>query len=123
MYHTVFLDVINLVLQQESSVYTYSGTELDTRNNLNMITEEKLLELSVSAAEVAGQMALRLVHDHILTLDVDEYTRIIRKNMIKIMHKIKNVRVSFSSVKCFSMTRSKMFLTMLFLFLGRITQF
>lgn len=80
------------VLLQESSVYKYSGTALDTRENLDVVTEGKLLDVSVSVAQVAGQMALQLVHDHILSLDVDEYTRIIRKNMMKIVKEIRRVR-------------------------------
>lgn len=95
------------VLLQESSVYTYSGTELDTRENLNLVTEGKMLDVSVSAAQMAGQMALRLVHDHILNLDVSEYTHVIRKNMIMIMREISRVRLSFSSIKPVFMTRSK----------------
>lgn len=89
----VLLDILILmsVLLQESSVYKYSGTSLDTRSSLNQITEGKLLNVTVSAAQVAGQMALRLVHDHILNLDVNEYTRIIRMNMVKIRNEIKNV--------------------------------
>lgn len=72
------------VLLQESSDYQYSGTPLDTRENLNSATEGNLLSVSVSAARVAGQMALRLIHDHILNLDVNEYTRVFRKNVFRI---------------------------------------
>ncbi|MCI4391647.1 hypothetical protein PGIGA_G00137020 [Pangasianodon gigas] len=78
-------------VSDSSSGYKYSGTALDTRENLNVATEWKLLGVSVSAAQVAGQMALRLVHDHILNLDVDEYTRVIRRNMIRIVKEIKRV--------------------------------
>ncbi|KAF4075617.1 hypothetical protein AMELA_G00220850 [Ameiurus melas] len=69
----------------------FSGTDLDTRENLDAATKQKLLEVCVSAAQFAGQMTLRLVHDHILNLDVDEYTRIIRKNMRGIGKQIKQV--------------------------------
>lgn len=90
-------------LLQESSDYRYSGTPLDTRENLNTATEGNLLPISVSAAEVAGQMALRLVHDHILNLDVEEYTRVFRKNVYKITKDIKRVRFFFNSLyKMFS---------------------
>lgn len=83
------------LLLQVSSDYKYFGTVLDTRDNLNTATEGKLLDVCVSAAQVAGQMALQLVHDQILSLDVDEYTRVIRKNVVKINSEIK--RVGFSS--------------------------
>lgn len=79
------------VLLQESSDYQYSGTPLDTRENLNSTTEGNLLSVSVSAAQVAGQMALRLIHDHILNLDVNEYTRVFRKNVFRITKELKHV--------------------------------
>ncbi|KAB5533322.1 hypothetical protein PHYPO_G00130410 [Pangasianodon hypophthalmus] len=78
-------------VSDSSSGYKYSGTALDTREKLNLATEWKLPDVSVSAGLVAGQMALRLVHDHILNLDVDEYTRVIKKNMNRIIKEIKRV--------------------------------
>lgn len=67
------------------------GTDLDTRENLHLTTDSKLLDVCMSAAHMAGQMALRLVHDHILNLDVGEYTRIFMKNLKKISDDIKHV--------------------------------
>lgn len=40
-----------------------------------------MVELSLLAAQVAGQMALRLVHDHILKLDVTKYSSVINKHV------------------------------------------
>ncbi|KAF5889123.1 transferrin receptor protein 1-like, partial [Clarias magur] len=71
--------------------YEYSGTPLDNRQKLDEATDGKLLDVCVSAAQVAGQMALRLVHDHILNLDVNEYTRTIRKNTFRLLKEIHNV--------------------------------
>uniref|UniRef100_A0AAR2KBT0 Transferrin receptor protein 1 n=1 Tax=Pygocentrus nattereri TaxID=42514 RepID=A0AAR2KBT0_PYGNA len=64
--------------------YGYFGTPLDNKANLEIATEQRLGDFCVSAAQVAGQMALRLVHDHILRLDVTSYTRFIRKHMVMI---------------------------------------
>ncbi|TUX35876.1 Mitogen-activated protein kinase kinase kinase 15 [Bagarius yarrelli] len=71
--------------------YKNFGTVLDTRENLNMATGMKLLDVCMSAAQMAGQMTLRLVHNHILSLDVDEYKRVIRMNMKKISDEIKKI--------------------------------
>lgn len=40
-----------------------------------------MVELSLLAAQVAGQMALRLVHDHILKLDITKYSSVINKQV------------------------------------------
>ncbi|KAM9436897.1 transferrin receptor 1b isoform 2-T2 [Clarias gariepinus] len=78
-------------VSDSASDYKYSGTPLDIREKLNEATDGKLLDVCVSAAQVAGQMALRLVHDHILNLDVNEYTRIIRKNAVRLLKEIHTV--------------------------------
>ncbi|XP_058232511.1 transferrin receptor 1b [Hemibagrus wyckioides] len=75
-----------------ASDYPYFGTSLDTRKSLYQATEGKLLDVAVSAAQMAGQMALRLVHDHILNLDVSEYKRVLMKNINKITGQIRNVK-------------------------------
>lgn len=71
-------------VSETSTDYKYYGTALDNKVNLDIATEQKLGEFCVSAAQVAGQMALRLVHDHILKLDVTSYTRLIRKHVSRI---------------------------------------
>ncbi|GAA6086083.1 transferrin receptor 1b [Tachysurus ichikawai] len=89
------------VSDSETSDYKYFGTFLDTRESLNQATEGKLLNVCVSAAQMAGQMALRLVHDHILNLDVSEYNKVIMNNVLKITKEIRNVEalgVNSSSV-------------------------
>lgn len=75
--------------------YPYFGTSLDTKESLYQATGGKLLDVAASAAQMAGQMALRLVHDHILDLDVSEYNRVFMKNINKITGQIRNVRFSF----------------------------
>lgn len=58
---------------QEGDEYSFLGTTQDTLANLKMKTD-KLYPLMRTAAEVAGQIALRLTHDHELFLDFDRYS-------------------------------------------------
>lgn len=76
--------------------YKYFGTEMDTKERLDIVTGQKVVELSVLAAQVAGQMALRLVHDHTLRLDVTKYGDMIEshvKNIINHVNVLKNEKV------------------------------
>ncbi|CAB1317912.1 unnamed protein product, partial [Coregonus sp. 'balchen'] len=50
--------------------YPYFGTLQDTREKLYGATSNQAAKLAVSAGEFAGKMALRLVHDHLLRLDM-----------------------------------------------------
>ncbi|XP_065114458.1 transferrin receptor 1b [Paramisgurnus dabryanus] len=61
--------------------YKYFGTALDDEDHLKTTTGQKLGEVSMAAAQVAGQIALRLVHDHILKLDVTKYGEEIGKRV------------------------------------------
>ncbi|KAL6462691.1 hypothetical protein MHYP_G00291130 [Metynnis hypsauchen] len=72
--------------------YGYFGTTLDNKANLDIATEQRLGDFCVSAAQVAGQMALRLVHDHILRLDVTSYTRTIRKHVVVINSRVNQLK-------------------------------
>ncbi|XP_036414252.1 transferrin receptor 1b [Colossoma macropomum] len=72
--------------------YGYFGTALDNKANLDIATGQQLGNVCVSAAQVAGQMALRLVHDHILRLDVTSYTRIIRKHVVMINSRVNQLK-------------------------------
>lgn len=74
----------HFVSDTTSSDYKFYGTALDNKENLDIATQQKLGDYCVSAAQVAGQMALRLVHDHILRLDVTSYTTLIRKHVASI---------------------------------------
>ncbi|XP_076868264.1 transferrin receptor 1b [Brachyhypopomus gauderio] len=67
-----------------SSQYKYFGTPLDTKENLDIATGQRVGDFCVSVAQVAGQMALRLVHDHLLRLDVTRYTNLIRLHVAKV---------------------------------------
>ncbi|KAL0966858.1 hypothetical protein UPYG_G00301050 [Umbra pygmaea] len=64
------------------------GTLQDTREKLNEATSKQVAGLAVSAGQFAGQMALRLVHDHLLRLNADKYNTLIRKHVSKINRQV-----------------------------------
>lgn len=76
--------------------YPYFGTMFDTREQLNAVTSNQVPQLAVKAAHFAGHIALRLVHDHLLQLDVSRYDKVIRMQVAHINSQIKDIkRVSF----------------------------
>uniref|UniRef100_A0AAZ1WVJ1 Transferrin receptor protein 1 n=1 Tax=Oreochromis aureus TaxID=47969 RepID=A0AAZ1WVJ1_OREAU len=74
-----------------SSDYPYFGTTLDTQQNLNSITASQVPQLAVSGP-VAGHIALRLVHDHLLQMDLKKYNQLIRSHVVQINARVKNVQ-------------------------------
>lgn len=62
----------------------YYGTDLDNKDHLDYETRQKTSEVTVAAAQVAGQMALRLVHDHILNLDTRRYSSVLSKAVFQV---------------------------------------
>uniref|UniRef100_A0AAY5K0L6 Transferrin receptor protein 1 n=1 Tax=Esox lucius TaxID=8010 RepID=A0AAY5K0L6_ESOLU len=67
--------------------YPYFGTLQDTRARLDAATSNQVAPMAVLAARFAGHMALRLVHDHLLRLDVDRYNAEIRSHVVTINRK------------------------------------
>uniref|UniRef100_A0A673MID7 Transferrin receptor protein 1-like n=1 Tax=Sinocyclocheilus rhinocerous TaxID=307959 RepID=A0A673MID7_9TELE len=74
-----------------SSDKQFLGTNMDEKKHLDRITDQKVVELSVLAAQVAGQMALRLVHDHILKLDVSKYSDVIARHVSAITQRVDKI--------------------------------
>ncbi|GAA6222464.1 transferrin receptor protein 1-like [Lates japonicus] len=72
--------------------YQYFGTLLDTRKNLDQVTGQQIPQLAETAAKFAGHIALRLVHDHLLRMDVTKYDKIIRTRVAQINGKVWNVK-------------------------------
>lgn len=70
---------------QATGEYAFFGTDKDDKNKLDIVTDRKVVELSLLAAQVAGQMALRLVHDHIIKLDVTKYSDVISEHVSNII--------------------------------------
>ncbi|XP_051543276.1 transferrin receptor protein 1-like [Myxocyprinus asiaticus] len=82
----------NFVPAGASADYEYFGTVLDNKESLGTVTGQKVGEMSVAAAQVAGQIALRLVHDHILKLDVAKYAETISDHVKTIMNRVEELR-------------------------------
>ncbi|NXQ34309.1 TFR1 protein, partial [Alaudala cheleensis] len=67
------IPVVSFGFYDEDDEYSFLGTTEDTLANLKEKTD-MLYPLMRTAAEVAGQIALRLTHDHELFLDFDRYS-------------------------------------------------
>ncbi|KAM6127740.1 transferrin receptor protein 1 isoform 1-T2 [Phoenicopterus ruber ruber] len=66
------IPVVSFGFCNKDEEYPFLGTTGDTVENLKKI--DKLYPLMRAAAEVAGQIALRLTHDHELFLDFERYS-------------------------------------------------
>ncbi|KFQ65518.1 transferrin receptor protein 1 [Pelecanus crispus] len=66
------IPVVSFGFWNKDEEYPFLGTTQDTVENLKMI--DKLYPLMRAAAEVAGQIALRLTHDRELFLDFERYS-------------------------------------------------
>uniref|UniRef100_A0A3B4EWQ2 Transferrin receptor protein 1 n=1 Tax=Pundamilia nyererei TaxID=303518 RepID=A0A3B4EWQ2_9CICH len=75
-----------------SSDYPYFGTILDTRENLNSVTASQVPQLAVRAGQFAGHIVLRLVHDHLLQMDLKKYNQLIRSHVVQINARVKTVQ-------------------------------
>ncbi|KAI5608853.1 transferrin receptor protein 1 [Silurus asotus] len=64
--------------------YPFFGTMLDTRENLEAQMSTGMLVMVKAAGEMAGVMVLRLVHDHLLSLNVEKYKNVMRIHVGKI---------------------------------------
>lgn len=64
----------------------------DIRQKLNGFTSNSVPEVAVIASQFAGHMALRLVHDHLLRMDLTRYHSIIRTHVGQINAKVKAVQ-------------------------------
>ena len=72
----------------KTEYYPYYGTNLDNMDHLNYQTNQRTSEFTAVAAQFAGQMALRLVHDHLLNLDVNRYSNVISKAVYRVHRRI-----------------------------------
>ncbi|NXN97841.1 TFR1 protein, partial [Rhinopomastus cyanomelas] len=66
------IPVVSFGFYNKDEEYSFLGTSKDTVDSLKVTTND-LYALMRTAAEVAGQIALRLTHDHELFLDFDSY--------------------------------------------------
>uniref|UniRef100_A0A8C1DBD2 Transferrin receptor protein 1 n=1 Tax=Cyprinus carpio carpio TaxID=630221 RepID=A0A8C1DBD2_CYPCA len=66
------------------------GTIEDTDQTLERYTSYNTLKLAKTAGEVVGLVTLRLVHDHLLKLNVAKYTSVIRSYVSQIRSKVES---------------------------------
>ncbi|XP_053083462.1 transferrin receptor protein 1 isoform X2 [Pangasianodon hypophthalmus] len=71
--------------------YPFFGTLLDTRRNLES-KASNVPVLTKAAGEMAGQIALRLVHDHLLRLDTEKYLNVMRIQVNKINKEVMSLQ-------------------------------
>ncbi|NXW47644.1 TFR1 protein, partial [Nyctiprogne leucopyga] len=84
------IPVVSFGFCNKDKEYPFLGTTQDTLENLKMT--DKLYDLMRAAAEVAGQIALRLTHDHELVLDFDRYGEELLAFQEKILSYYQDVR-------------------------------
>lgn len=65
---------------------------MDNRDKLNKFTSGQVVQLVEKATQFAGHMVLRLVHDHLLQLDLVHYDKVIRNNVRLITSKVKDIK-------------------------------
>uniref|UniRef100_A0A671S7A5 Transferrin receptor protein 1 n=1 Tax=Sinocyclocheilus anshuiensis TaxID=1608454 RepID=A0A671S7A5_9TELE len=83
--------VLNHVPDVFQSTKSYPfGTIEDTDQNLERYTSYNTLKLAKTAGEVVGLVTLRLVHDHLLKLNVAKYTSVIRNYVSQIRSKVES---------------------------------
>ncbi|NXR55891.1 TFR1 protein, partial [Hippolais icterina] len=85
------IPVVSFGFYDKDDEYSFLGTTEDTLANLKEKTD-MLYPLMRTAAEVAGQIALRLTHDHELFLDLDRYSEELLSFQEKLWHFDSNVK-------------------------------
>lgn len=65
---------------------------MDTREKLNTATSNQVPQLAEVVTRFAGHMVLRLVHDHLLRMDLTKYDKIIRTHVAQINRKVKDLK-------------------------------
>uniref|UniRef100_A0A8C6UPZ7 Transferrin receptor protein 1 n=1 Tax=Neogobius melanostomus TaxID=47308 RepID=A0A8C6UPZ7_9GOBI len=74
--------------------YPFYNTLLDNEDHLNYATSHDTASVTASAAQIAGQMALRLVHDHVIQFDMTRYKKVLNINVYRINNKIYTLQKS-----------------------------
>lgn len=81
-----------------SQEYPFFGTMLDTPDRLKSLTSGDVTRLAEIASQFAGHIALRLVHDHLLGMNLTRYNDMIRTHVYWINKRLKDVRRVSSSI-------------------------
>ncbi|XP_068566351.1 transferrin receptor 1b [Cebidichthys violaceus] len=81
-------------ISPNTEAYTYYGTNLDTTDHLDYQTNHHTGDTAAVAAQFAGHMALRLVHDHLLRLDVSRYDGVLTAAVSRVYGRINRLSQS-----------------------------
>ncbi|XP_070842116.1 transferrin receptor 1b [Chaetodon trifascialis] len=81
-------------ISPNTETYTYYGTNLDSKDHLDYETNHHTSEMTVVAAQFAGQMALRLIHDHLLSLNVSPYSSVLSKAVSRVYKRVSQLSQS-----------------------------
>ncbi|RXM37020.1 Transferrin receptor protein 1 [Acipenser ruthenus] len=95
----------NTLKENDGDTYPYFGTKEDNLSNLNSRTGNRIDDIARAAANVAGQMVLRLTHDHQLSLDFDRYNGELFSFVLKINRFAKQLKKAGLTVKWLSSAR------------------
>ncbi|CAH2248009.1 transferrin receptor 1 [Pelobates cultripes] len=83
--------------QKDNKSYAYIGTEMDTFQNLQSLVDIDTMCSTVT--QIAGQIILRLTHDHKLPLDYDEYNGVLLQSAMALSKKYATLREKGLSIK------------------------
>uniref|UniRef100_A0A671UJZ2 Transferrin receptor protein 1 n=1 Tax=Sparus aurata TaxID=8175 RepID=A0A671UJZ2_SPAAU len=75
-----------------NSEYPFFGTMLDTPDRLKSLTSGDVTRLAEIASQFTGHIALRLVHHHVLGMNLTRYNDMIRTHVFRINKRLKDVR-------------------------------
>uniref|UniRef100_A0A8C2Z6H9 Transferrin receptor 1b n=1 Tax=Cyclopterus lumpus TaxID=8103 RepID=A0A8C2Z6H9_CYCLU len=78
-------------ISPNTEAYPYYGTDLDSMDHLAYQTNHRTDEMAVAAAQFAGRVALRLVHDHLLRLDVSRYGDVVTGAVIRVYRRVQQL--------------------------------
>ncbi|KAG9340101.1 hypothetical protein JZ751_022025 [Albula glossodonta] len=84
--------------QSSAENYKYFGTTLDNKDHLDYATAQRTSSFAASAAQFAGQMALRLIHDHLLHLDTKKYGDNIRIFVSRLNRQVSRLKLILEPV-------------------------
>ncbi|CAL9697677.1 unnamed protein product [Knipowitschia caucasica] len=77
-----------------SEEYQYYNTILDSKSHLDYEAAQKTSTMAAIAAQFAGQIALRLVHDHLLNFDVTGYKKLLNERVHDINNHLSDLNQS-----------------------------
>ncbi|RVE58564.1 hypothetical protein OJAV_G00195670 [Oryzias javanicus] len=78
-------------ITNDAEYYAYYGTLLDNKDHLNYQTNQRTSEIAAMAARFAGQMTLRLVHDHLLSLDASRYVGVLTRDVHRVYKRVQTL--------------------------------